>query len=576
MNQNLRILSTMLVLAPACSHPVADYCETSADCSPEKPYCDINGEFAASDFIKRTCIPDPFGDDAGVDANPFDAAPGTLTVVPGGTGSGRIFSSPSGIDCGTTCSAPFSGGTDITLSAEEGSTSSFIQWTGDCQGVGRSCDLAVDGDSTVSAQFNPRGELLGSERYGNANTDVPVAVCFDPTGNYVVAGNFKGSLSLGATPLSSDSNSRDYYLAKYSSSGAHIWSKRFGGSADDDVFDVACDSAGDIVVTGAFGCTFSLFSCIEDSAPLRVSKIRGSNGNEAWSKSYTASIRRHIAKVAIVPDDSIVITGGFLGAIDFGGGTRNSTDDGLDSFLVWLSPSGDHIRTLTFGSTNVDLLSAVAVGDAGVVAVAGIGGAVDFGSGPLTVAGERDAIVAVFSPAGSLVWAKAIPAAPPGDTETVGGVVFLNDGDVVVAGSFGEDLGVGFFHRPFMRRLSSATGEVRWTRVVAPTVTSLVNSIVSDGRDNLVLGGTGTLDMASEVAGWIASFEASAAAQRWSHGFSSTGGGALFPSQQVADVATTQLGSISALHSFDGNLQVGETIHTSAGEFDSLVVRFGP
>ncbi len=41
----------------------------------------------------------------------------TLTVNKTGTGSGTVTSSPSGINCGSTCSAQFAQGTAVTLTA---------------------------------------------------------------------------------------------------------------------------------------------------------------------------------------------------------------------------------------------------------------------------------------------------------------------------------------------------------------------------------------------------------------------------------------------------------------------------
>src|ERR1035441_6612514 len=45
--------------------------------------------------------------------------PFTLTVTEAGTGSGTVSSSPSGISCPSTCSASFSSGTVVTLTATD-------------------------------------------------------------------------------------------------------------------------------------------------------------------------------------------------------------------------------------------------------------------------------------------------------------------------------------------------------------------------------------------------------------------------------------------------------------------------
>lgn len=82
----------------------------------------------------------------------FSTAPGTLTVSLAGTGSGVVTSSPAGINCGTTCSASFSDGTQVTLNETPNSGSTFGGWGGACSGSG-SCVVTLNKASSVTATF---------------------------------------------------------------------------------------------------------------------------------------------------------------------------------------------------------------------------------------------------------------------------------------------------------------------------------------------------------------------------------------------------------------------------------------
>jgi hypothetical protein len=86
----------------------------------------------------------------------FDRADWPLTynlkVTKEGTGTGRVSSSPAGIDCGTNCSAGYLVGTVVTLTATPTPGSTFAGWSGDpdCSDG----EVTMDADKTCTATFN--------------------------------------------------------------------------------------------------------------------------------------------------------------------------------------------------------------------------------------------------------------------------------------------------------------------------------------------------------------------------------------------------------------------------------------
>ncbi|EGV29674.1 hypothetical protein ThidrDRAFT_3118 [Thiorhodococcus drewsii AZ1] len=78
----------------------------------------------------------------------------TLRIETSGTGSGRVTSTPAAIDCGTTCSASRPIESVITLNAEPSSGSTFGGWSGACSDSATSCELTLDEDTQVGAQFD--------------------------------------------------------------------------------------------------------------------------------------------------------------------------------------------------------------------------------------------------------------------------------------------------------------------------------------------------------------------------------------------------------------------------------------
>ena len=77
----------------------------------------------------------------------------TLTVGFSGNGSGRVTSTPAGIDCPGQCSASFSQGTSVTLAATPSGTSRFTSFTGTCSSPNTTCSFFISAPASVVANF---------------------------------------------------------------------------------------------------------------------------------------------------------------------------------------------------------------------------------------------------------------------------------------------------------------------------------------------------------------------------------------------------------------------------------------
>jgi hypothetical protein len=83
-----------------------------------------------------------------------------LTVTKSGPGAGTVTSAPAGINCGVACTAPFSSGTVVTLTATPTGGSTFTGWSGGgCSGTG-TCVVTLSAATTVNAQFGTLDQVL--------------------------------------------------------------------------------------------------------------------------------------------------------------------------------------------------------------------------------------------------------------------------------------------------------------------------------------------------------------------------------------------------------------------------------
>jgi hypothetical protein len=125
----------------------------------------------------------------------------TLTVASDLPGAGTIDSSPAGISCGTVCTARFTAGTPVHLSATDASDYFQVGWTGaGCSGRG-ACDLVLNSDTSVVVHFLERVTVTGDAGAGGTvevtAPDAPFSVCTDTTTCTVNSGD---DVAVTATP----------------------------------------------------------------------------------------------------------------------------------------------------------------------------------------------------------------------------------------------------------------------------------------------------------------------------------------------------------------------------------------
>jgi hypothetical protein len=142
----------------------------------------------------------------------------------------------------------------------------------------------------------------------------------DGVGNIYVAGSFAGSTDAGGGPLTS-AGADDGLVAKFTPSGAHTWSRRFGASGQDVAASVALRPDGTVVVVGIFAGQVDFGSATLVSAggsdafvavysaansPLAATRYGGSGDDGAAAVGWVG--------------DQVIVTGYFAGAVDFGFG----------------------------------------------------------------------------------------------------------------------------------------------------------------------------------------------------------------------------------------------------------------
>ena len=291
-------------------------------------------------------------------------------------------------------------------------------------------------------KYTSNGNYLWSRRYGASATEVANDIAIDPYGNLWVVGYVHGSGNLGGSTLSS--NSRDAFLAKYSPYGGHLLSRIYGGSSTDEATGVAVDSSGNAVITGYFQNSASFGGGTFTSAgSYDIFVARYSNsGQHRWSRREGGTSRDQGRSIAVDGSGNIVLGAYFEGSINVGGISLSSKGS-VDGAIVKYSASGTPQWARGIGGTSGDTINSVAVNSSGDIAVTGnfiswmdMGGTYVVGDGSVNV------FVARYDGNGNHVWSLGTDVA----WDDYGYDVAIDaDGGIVATGSYyqGADFGGG-------------------------------------------------------------------------------------------------------------------------------------
>ena len=117
-----------------------------------------------------------------------------LSVTRTGSGAGSVASSPTGINCPVgSCSASFTSGTLVTLTATPNANSIFTGWSGaGCSGTS-TCTVTMNGAKSVTANFQLVSYALSVTRTGSGAG----SVASSPTGINCPVGSCSASFTSG-------------------------------------------------------------------------------------------------------------------------------------------------------------------------------------------------------------------------------------------------------------------------------------------------------------------------------------------------------------------------------------------
>jgi len=265
------------------------------------------------------------------------------------------------------------------------------------------------------AKFDGDGNHLWSQIFPGSENQGASCVSVDSDDNIILAGSMAGDVDFGGGTLYSVGGA-EMFLAKFDSGGGHVWSQNFGG-ADVDL-KVAVDPSDNVIFVGDFESSADFGGGVLNSVGLRdifVAKFN-SSGSHLWSKRFGDANDQAASDVTVDTFGYICVGGAGSGVLDFGGGPVE-TPSPVDGYLFQLDELGNHVWSQGFGPSDA---TALASGPVGNIALGGIfSDDIDIGGGPLVHAGGSNNIffgrfstTATAAPAGAPVFAPNLRAYP--------------------------------------------------------------------------------------------------------------------------------------------------------------------
>ncbi|WP_437575007.1 hypothetical protein [Sorangium sp. So ce887] len=378
--------------------------------------------------------------------------------------------------------------------------------------------------------------------------------------------------------------------------GDPVQSVALGGTGAQHGMGVAVGERAAVVVGSASGSTdlgagpSDEMGALAEPDAFLVSFSRDASTREGrfrFSRRFADSVARG---VALAPGGDVVLAGSASGDVDFGGGVRKGRGRRADVIVARFDASGAHQYSRRFGDGATQHATAVAVDEAGNAFVTGeFWGTLDFGESRqgerflLESQGKSDVFLAKLDAAGNVQWARQF-----GDAEDQAGTGVAVDGhgDIVLVGRFGgsidfggDDKGLSTVAKSdlFIAKLDPS-GDLIWSKSANATNAAEALGVAVDGAGNVVVTGSFRSSVTvGESVRTTAGDKDILVIRLDENGVlqwcEDFGDDA---DQEGASVAVDLAGNVVLTGAFQGSIELGDVVRSATGAADAFVAKLDP
>ena len=330
--------------------------------------------------------------------------------------------------------------------------------------------LTSDGTSSFLAKYDKDGNVKWAARQSGDGNDRGYEVSTDRSGNVYLTGYYGSGVlnlynhdnTLHPTPLISEGNNSESFLAKYDKDGNVKWAARQSGDGNDYGRGVSTDRFGNVYLTGYYDAALNLYNhdnttthapLTSDNSDSFLAKY-DKDGTVEWAARQAGGRDDHGYGVSTDRSGNVYLTGHYGGN---GGDLKLYNHDNTtthppltsegadyDSFLAKYDKDGTVVWAAQQSGDGNDRGYGISADRSGNVYLTGY-----YGSGvlnlynhdntlhptPLTIEGNFDSFLAKYDKNGNVEWAARQSG---GETDFGHGVSTDRSGNVYLTGYYGS------------------------------------------------------------------------------------------------------------------------------------------
>lgn len=331
------------------------------------------------------------------------------------------------------------------------------------------------------------GDTLWSQAIGEANEDKGYALVATNDNAYVIAGTTNSITGMFANTH----GLHDAWILKVADTGEIIWSYTWGGSGEEQIFDITSDNSGNYYVAGYSESTDYEINNkgFTDGYILKINDV----GELVWQQTYGGTSFDRLRAITFDPSTQLLLAAGSTASIDFDL-ADTTPKGGNDVWVIKIDPSTSALSSsYRYGGSLNDVAMAMTKTADGGVALIGDSLSSD---GDLTQNfGTDDWWIFKIDFMGSLQWQRSVGQQAYDNARTL---VATPDGHLIATGhTFDPDLPPpNYFFDIRVLKLRQDNGNIAWQGRYGGSQYEFGNAVAlsNNGNGIVVAGATDSTD----------------------------------------------------------------------------------